>query len=392
MTKNHIKSAVIFGAGNIGRSFIGNIFASNGYEVTFIDANQELIDRLNNRGIYTVLIKRNTKPDEAVVVSGIKAVHSANHEKVMEALCRCSICSTSVGQGALKFVVPQLAEAVKKRIESDLPPLDIIIAENIRNGADFFRGIFRANGLTGKEAGLIETSIGKMVPIMTAHDLEDDPLILHAEEYNTLIIDGKGFRNEAPTLPEIKAVENVSAWVDRKLFIHNLGHAASAYYGFETYPERELIADVIIDPEINRKVRAAMKESAAALLAEYPEDFTKQALDEHIEDLLYRFENKALGDTVFRVGRDLYRKLNRNDRVLGAASLCLKHELPCIAILDVFKAAVRFKAKDGNNRMFEKDNEFHNKLSADGIKEMLQRDLGLKSSDETLKKRLLKIF
>ncbi|MDC7226743.1 MAG: mannitol-1-phosphate 5-dehydrogenase [Spirochaetales bacterium] len=392
------KKAVIFGAGNIGRSFIGNIFASNGWRVIFVDANSELVDRLNNRGSYTILIKRNNRGDETVTVSGISALHSSQSGEIIEELCSCSLCATSVGQNALRFVVPQIAEAVKTRAASGQPPLDVIIAENIRNGADFFRGIFIEKGLDGSEAGLVETSIGKMVPTMLREDLAVDPLILHAEEYNTLILDAEGFKNPVPDLPEIKAVKNIAAWVDRKLFIHNLGHAAAAYFGYRKFPERHLIAEIITDNEINTLVRGAMNEAAASLLSEYPEDFTAQTLQEHIEDLLYRFGNLALGDTIFRVGRDLSRKLNRNDRILGAAGLCLKHGLPCNKIMEVFNAALDFRAVDEWGAMYASDTEFLKKTAVFSIDEsgsssLIFSLLGLKDDDlileQLIKEKLL---
>ncbi len=166
-------------------------------------------------------------------------------------------------------------------------------------------------------------------PLMTEEALSEDPLVLTAEEYNTLILDRKGFKNGVPDFPEIKAVENIAAWVYRRLFINNLGHGASAYLGSEKYPEKNLVAEVLEDDKIKLMVRNAMNKAAAALLCEYPDDFTKQ-------DLLIRFQNKALGDTVFRVGRDLPRKLGRNDRILGAAGLCIKHNLPYDEIIRVF--------------------------------------------------------
>ena len=38
-------------------------------------------------------------------------------------------------------------------------------------------------------------------------------------------------------------------------------------------------------------------------------------LEDHIDDLIYRFRNKALQDTIFRVGQDLTRKLSYDDRL-----------------------------------------------------------------------------
>ena len=80
--------------------------------------------------------------------------------------------------------------------------------------------------------GLIETSIGKMVPIMPLAELEKDPLVVFAEPYNTLILDGKGFKSPIPEIKGLAPKSNIKAWVDRKAFIHNLGHATAAYYGY----------------------------------------------------------------------------------------------------------------------------------------------------------------
>jgi mannitol-1-phosphate 5-dehydrogenase len=38
---------VQWGAGNIGRSFVGQIFAKNGWEVTFVDVDAKLIQVLS---------------------------------------------------------------------------------------------------------------------------------------------------------------------------------------------------------------------------------------------------------------------------------------------------------------------------------------------------------
>ncbi len=374
--------AVVFGAGNIGRSFIGNIFVKNGLKVTFVDANTELVKNLNCRKGYRIIIKRNNQADEVMQVSNVEAVHISQTERIIEILGECRLSATAVGQAALPKVVPVIAEGIKRRIRLSHPPLDVIIAENIRGGADFFRKILKEKGLNGNESGLVETSIGKMVPIMTKKDLEQDPLLLHAEEYNTLILDRQGFMNDIPEFPEIKAVQNIAAWVDRKLFIHNLGHAASAYLGYQWLPDKLLIADVLENKKIRNKVRRTMQEAAAALLLEYPADFTATVLDDHIDNLIFRFRNKALGDTVFRVGRDLPRKLGKNDRILGSARLCSKHGLPFEAILDVFAAAVSFSAPGPNGKPFERDYEFVRQLKTGGLYKILTESCRLDPKED----------
>jgi mannitol-1-phosphate 5-dehydrogenase len=45
--------AVHFGAGNIGRGFIGKQLAESGYEVCFVDVNQVLVADINEKKRYT---------------------------------------------------------------------------------------------------------------------------------------------------------------------------------------------------------------------------------------------------------------------------------------------------------------------------------------------------
>lgn len=51
----HEKLIVIFGAGKIGRSFVGQLFSCSGYKVVFIDIDQRVISELNLRKQYEVI-------------------------------------------------------------------------------------------------------------------------------------------------------------------------------------------------------------------------------------------------------------------------------------------------------------------------------------------------
>ncbi len=137
---------------------------------------------------------------------------------------------------------------------------------------------------------------------MTKEDLRQDPLQIFAEPYNTLILDKKGFLNPVPDIPWLAPKENMKAWVDRKSFIHNLGHAVAAYTGFLKHPGKTYLYEILDDPEIFSVTRDTMLQSAAILMRIYPGEFTMQDLTDHIDDLLSRFRSIALKDTVFRVG------------------------------------------------------------------------------------------
>ena len=367
---------VQFGAGNIGRSFIGQVFSRAGWEVVFVDIDERLVKLLNEKQYYNVVIKREDQTDEVRSIGPVCAVDGRDAAAVAMEIAGADIVGTSVGKNALPKVIPVIAKglAIRRKLETGLNgeptpgcALNIIIAENDRAAPALFRSVLAAemgpDYPLNKLVGLIETSIGKMVPIMKAADLDADPLQLFAEEYETLIVDRRGFRGPLPDISALHPVDPIAAYVDRKLFIHNLGHAAAAYLGYAAIT----IPEALALPNVEKIAREAMNEAADALIMEYPQSqypgsYNRDDLSSHIEDLLFRFKNRALGDTIHRVGRDLQRKLAREDRITGAMLLCAKHGLPFGTIAKVYRAALDFAAPAEDSALFPADKEFKNKF------------------------------
>jgi len=375
------KKLVLFGAGKIGRSFIGQLFSRGGYEVVFVDVFQPVIDELNARRNYNVIIKSDS--DQILKISNVRGVLASDENAVINEISTASILAVSIGQAGLTGAIPLIAKGLLKRYELNQNlPLDIIIAENLRNAADYFQTelqkLLPENYPLEKLVGLIETSIGKMVPIMLKKDMEEDILQVFAEPYNNLILDKKGFRNSIPEIDGLSPKENIKAWVDRKLFIHNLGHATAAYLGYQYNPKFAFLYEALAVPELHAQVRETMLQSADILLAKYSVDFTLKTLTEHIDDLLFRFQNKALGDTVFRVGCDLKRKLSAEDRLAGAIHLALELNLPYDKILKSLVAGCYFRAGDENGQLLSDDHEFA-KFFEKGILNVLSSICGFDS-------------
>ena len=355
------KKIVIFGAGKIGRSFIGQLFGCAGYRVVFVDVDILLVDRLNQRGSYPVIFKG--EQEHEIIVPNVSAISAFEVEKVTEAVASAGIISVNVGKNALAKVVPVIAGGLKIRYKQ-FPdsPLDIILAENMRNAAQFVREALQ-HCLPGtfpldKLVGLIETSIGKMVPIMPLAESEKDPLMVFAEPYNSLILDRKGFRAPIPEVAGLSPKADIKAWVDRKAFIHNLGHATAAYYGHYLHPEIVYLYELLDHPEIFAFTRAVMLQSAATLVECHPNDFTINDLTRHTDNLIARFRNKALKDTVFRVGQDLTRKLAEGDRFMGAIRLAIKTEMPFDLILKAMSYGFYFRAVDEEGMATPSDTAF----------------------------------
>jgi len=387
------KTILIFGAGKIGRSFIGQLFGKSGYEVVFVDVDEQLVNALNEKGQYRIIIK--AEEEKEIIVRNIRALLISDIEKVKAEIVQADLMSISVGKNAIQKIIKTVAEGIRERfnIRKDQKPLDIILAENMRSAADFVRNelkrLLPGDFHTEKRVGLIETSIGKMVPIMTNQYLLEDPLCLYAEPYNELILDKKGFRNSIPDVKGLAPKENIKAWVDRKVFIHNLGHATAAYFGFYCYPNKKRMYEVLEDRRVLDFTRGVMVQSMEILLRMYPDDFTKDDLLIHIQDLLDRFRNKYLGDTVFRVGQDLRRKLGPDDRFVGAIKLAQKMNMPYDKILQAFCYGFYFKASDDKGDRLTGDVQFIKEWELDQ-ESVLLNVCGLHNNSDRL--RILKIF
>jgi mannitol-1-phosphate 5-dehydrogenase len=371
---------VQWGGGNIGRSFIGQVFARSGYRVVFIDIDSKLVEELNHHKRYVVeAVSRDGL--ERMQVEDVSALHADQREEVEKAIVEADLMGVSVGKNAWPFIAKQLSHAIRRRHKTRPDsPLDIILAENIHEGAKFVTGLLTPHlpetFPLKSYVGLIETSIGKMVPIQKGND----PLVVRAEPYNELIVDKKGFLNPIPPVDDLHPVHPIGAYVDRKLFIHNLGHACAAYIGFALHPESHMIAQVLEDKAVFAQVRKTMVQSMEILLHLYPKVFTRKDLERHIDDLLLRFGNRALGDTVFRVGRDLRRKLRYDDRLMGIIVEAQRIGMAWNRIGQAYLAALEFTAHDSDGTPWKADVEFLEELSKLPLEEKICKASGWKES------------
>ena len=318
--------AVMYGGGNIGRGFIGMLFSMSGYEVTFIDVAQPVIDGLNRDGRYPVRIVSN-EGHEDIEVEHVRAVNGNDREAAAEAIAEADVMATAVGVNVLKFIVPNLAEGIRRRRARQGGPLNIIICENLVDANRVLEKLLKAE-LTKEEAawldeniGLVEASIGRMVPVQTEEMKAGNPLRVCVERYGFLPVDKAAFRGEIPKIRNMVPYEPFDYYIRRKLYVHNMGHAVCAYLGL--YTHREYIYEAIEDSCIQNIVQNAMLESALALSKAY--QMPVELLVRHFQDLLSRFKNQALKDTCARVGGDPKRKLSHTDRLIGSSLLCLEH-------------------------------------------------------------------
>lgn len=325
-------NVVVFGAGAVGRGFIGELFSDAGWRVTFVDADPELVAVLRS-GSYP----HDTVASAGTVrkyVTGCTAVPAQDQAAVRRAVSEADAVFTSVGARNLPRVAPALAAGLADRAAVDGGPMDVYLAENLHEGAKLVRGLLSTElGTLGAEAatvlasvGVVECSIGRMIPVPTESQRREHPALVAVEPYRKLPFDVAACRAPVPDVPELLGNPELdfAFFTERKLYVHNQGHCATAYLGARAGHCE--IAPAISDPDILEQVRAAMHAPARALARKYGQP--QEELIAHAEDLLARFANTALHDTVERVGRDPERKLQPGERFLGALRLCNQWDDP----------------------------------------------------------------
>lgn len=359
-----MKKLLLFGAGKIGRSFIGQLFGRSGYTVQFADIDTRIVELLNREHAYKVITLDNRYPEKEgeYWVNHVSALHLSEEDKIVNAIVEADLVAFSVGKRGLLSLAELFARGVCQRYKvRKEQPLDLILAENVRNAAELFRGEMEkyAEGVPLSDyVGFVETSIGKMVPIMTDEQLSRDPLSVVAEPYNTLIVDALAFKNGIPEVEGLAPKMNMKAWVDRKIFIHNLGHAVLSYQANYSDPNLIYVWEALEIAELRDLTRKTMWQSMEILRMLYPYEFQAEELVDHIDNLLDRFSNKALGDTIYRVGCDLPRKLNRDDRLMIPILAGFRHAKDYALILDAWVKGCFFKATDSHGLATLVDKDF----------------------------------
>jgi mannitol-1-phosphate 5-dehydrogenase len=341
------KKAVQFGGGNIGRGFLGQLYFQSGYETAFVDVVEDLVTGLNARHEYPLRIV--DKETYTLTIGGASAIHAMDTESVAQALAEADLASTAVGVPVLSKVSPTIAAGVAKRFENpDAPPLNFIVCENMIGAGPFLREEVRKHldpkyhAALDEKVGFVEASIGRMVPIMTDKEKGEDPLLVCVEEFCQLPVDAEGFKGPLPELKNLEAKADFGAYVERKLFVHNASHASAAYLGY--LRGHEYIWQAITDADIRTAVNDVLSNTIAGLVAKWGLD--EGELRTHGEDLLRRYENRALGDQVRRIAADPIRKLGPKDRLIGAGLMCLEQGIEPTHVAFAAAAAIRYDHPD----------------------------------------------
>lgn len=315
-----MKKAIQFGAGNIGRGFIGAVLSEAGYHVVFADVNELVVNKINEDGKYTVAIMDTECTEQ--VITNISAVDSRSPELAKE-IAQAQVVTTAVGLGILPRIAGALAAGIAERQAQGITDyLNVIACENgLRASSQLKDHVYshlsdEQKAYADEYVAFPDCSVDRIVPPIKS----ENPIDVVVEKFYEWNVERASIKGELK-MEGMNLADNLIAYIERKLFTLNTGHAITAYLG--NLKGLKTIADSIADEEIYTIVKAAMQESGEGLVAKY--GFDHDAHFAYIDKIIGRFRNPHLQDDVTRVGREPLRKLSANDRLIKPTMTAIEH-------------------------------------------------------------------
>ena len=330
-----MNKTIHFGAGNIGRGFIGALFAQSGYHVTFVDIADTIINKLNEEGTYQVKLATESNESETITnVSGLNNLHQ--EDEVVAGIAEATYLTTAIGPNILPRIAPLIAKGIEARLEKTSEPLYVIACENQISATDLLKGYILehlSEATISKMEGNVHffnSAVDRIVPIQ-----DQDSLDVLVEPYYEWVVE------TSETIPPVNGmtiVDELAPFIERKLFTVNTGHAVIAYLGY--LQGKETIDQTLADEAIATQVRETLKETGAYLVKEY--GLNEEDHLAYIEKIISRFQNAYLNDGVTRVGRAPIRKLGPEDRLIRPTTQAAKADLGYTNLAKAIAAALLF--------------------------------------------------
>ncbi|MFX3619004.1 MAG: mannitol-1-phosphate 5-dehydrogenase [Sporolactobacillus sp.] len=365
-----MKKVVHFGAGNIGRGFIGSLFVESGYPVIFVDIAGDIIDALNEKGKYYV--RTASEPQQVVEITNVSGINNKEQpQQVVEAIKEAVFITTAIGPKILPLIAPLIAQGLTERLRLTTDKVYVIACENQIHATDLLKKKvleYLDRETVGKLNGnvyFLNSAVDRIVPLQHNEELLD----VLVEDYHEWIVES------SETIPEVKGMQtvpNLEPYIERKLFTVNTGHAITAYLGY--LARKQKIHDTLKDPKIYKNVKGAIEETGAYLIKKY--GFESKVHEAYIEKILHRFQNSKLNDDVTRVGRAPLRKLSPQDRLVRPSVEAEKLGLSFHYLAHAIAACLRFDVPTDEEAV-----ELQRKLREESLTDVLHDVCGLEKSD-----------
>ena len=357
--------AVHFGAGNIGRGFIGQLLHQTGYDLCFVDVNETIINAINEKKTYDILIA--DEQSERITITNISGINSQKDpEAVSEAITKAEIITISAGANILPIIAKTIAKGLDLRSQSIQNPLNIFVCENMLGGGQLLKEHVLGH-CTDELKAYVEqyvafpsTAVDRIVPLQN----NADPLMVMVEPFFEWVIDEGEVKGNPTKIEGAIYVNGLAPYIERKLFTVNTGHGAIAYVAYSK--GIPTIKEAMQDNDIVEMVKKVLGETGDLLIAKH--QFDADAHKKYIDKMIHRFSNPHISDDVSRVARQPIRKMGKAERFVKPALELIeqgkepKHLAAIVAMILDYKEdndaeAVElqaFKAEHGVTKTLEK--------------------------------------
>jgi mannitol-1-phosphate 5-dehydrogenase len=330
--------SVHFGAGNIGRGFIGQLLHEAGYDITFLDVQEDVVSALKERGRYEVILA--DEEETRIPVDRVTALHSVDDaEEVTERLAEADLITTAVGASVLPILAPAIAKGLVERVRRGGGPVNVVACENMIGGSQALRGSVMESvpaehaAAVEEVAGFPNAAVDRIVPQQTMEGV--DVLV---EPFYEWIVDASQIKGDRPDVAGITYVEDLGPYIERKLLTVNTGHSATAYLGYAR--GIRTIHESLEDDLVREVASDALKETGLLIIKEH--GFDPEEHREYRHKVIMRFSNPRISDEVTRVARSPIRKLGPNERFVSPALRLMDMGHMPVHLATVIAAVLRY--------------------------------------------------
>lgn len=358
--------AIHFGAGNIGRGFIGQLLYKSNYEITFVDLFDGVVNDINKYKEYEVTTLSDVKKQDKVM--NVKAINLKDTKTLKIALMDADLITTSIGANNLKSTASFLKEVLLERQKKNSEGLlDIIACENALFATDIIKETILEDSnedfrnYLNEKVGFPNSAVDRIVP--NTKSVKKSPIDVAVEDFYEWDIEKNKIKLNK-NIVGAEYTENLEPYLERKLFMLNGAHATVAYLGY--LKNYEFIHEAVEDKEIRETVLEFHKECVQVLNLKH--SMSIESLENYGNKIVKRFENFYLQDVIARVGRDPMRKLSNKDRLISPLKLCLKFNKKYSEISKGIAAGLLFNAEDD-----EKAVEIQAAIKEFGVKNAIEK-------------------